>query len=98
AEKDRPLFDVIAEVTALRFKAVFITNATTIMGLIPTAYGIGGNDPFLMPLTLAMSWGLLVGSALAIVWVPAGYLALDDISRWFSRSVASRFSRKTARV
>ncbi len=73
------MLEVIAEVTALRFKAVFITNATTIMGLIPTAYGIGGDDPFLIPLTLAMGWGLMVGSALAIIWVPAGYLALDDL-------------------
>ncbi|HVK60446.1 MAG TPA: efflux RND transporter permease subunit, partial [Bdellovibrionales bacterium] len=85
AEPNRPLSEVVSEVTALRFKAVFITNATTIMGLIPTAYGIGGNDPFLMPLTLAMSWGLLVGSALAIVWVPAGYLALEDIGGWIKR-------------
>ena len=79
AQPDRNLIELVSEVTALRFKAVFITNATTIMGLIPTAYGIGGDDPFLMPLTLAMGWGLLLGSALAIVWVPAGYLVLQDI-------------------
>lgn len=82
---ERPLLDVISEVTALRFKAVFITNATTIMGLLPTAYGIGGDDPFLMPLTLAMGWGLLLGSALAILWVPAGYLALNDLHARLSR-------------
>lgn len=86
AQPDRPLFDVVAEVTALRFKAVFITNATTIMGLIPTAYGIGGDDPFLIPLTLAMGWGLMVGSALAILWVPAGYLAITDLKSKFSRA------------
>lgn len=85
AQPNRPLFDVICEVTALRFKAVFITNATTIMGLIPTAYGLGGNDPFLMPLTLAMGWGLLLGSALAIVWVPAGYLLIEDLDVRFKR-------------
>lgn len=79
ADPNRNLEELVSEVTSLRFKAVFITNATTIMGLIPTAYGIGGDDPFLMPLTLAMGWGLLLGSALAIVWVPAGYLALQDI-------------------
>lgn len=85
---DRPIAELVAEVTALRFKAVFITNVTTIMGLIPTAYGIGGEDPFLMPLTLAMGWGLLVGSALAIIWIPAGYLALEDLHAWIKRRKA----------
>lgn len=89
AQPDRALIEVVSEVTALRFKAVFITNATTIIGLIPTAYGIGGDDPFLIPLTLAMGWGLLLGSAFAIVWVPAGYLAIEDISRLVRRRPAS---------
>jgi multidrug efflux pump subunit AcrB len=34
ADPNRPVAELVAEVTALRFKAVFITNITTIMGLI----------------------------------------------------------------
>ncbi len=79
AQPHRDLLSIVAEVTALRFKAVFITNMTTIMGLIPTAYGLGGDDPLLIPLTLAMGWGLLIGSAMAILWVPCGYLALEKL-------------------
>lgn len=76
---ERSLRDLVAEVTAKRFKAVFITNATTIFGLLPSAYGFSGDDPLLVPLTLAMGWGLLVGSAMALVWIPAGYLILEDL-------------------
>jgi len=82
ADPSKPLLDLVAEVTTQRFKAVFITNATTIMGLLPTAYGLGGQDPLLVPLTLAMGWGLLVGSALSILWVPCSYIAIEDWLQW----------------
>jgi multidrug efflux pump subunit AcrB len=86
AKKQNPEKDLVllvSEVTALRFKAVFITNATTIMGLLPTAYGLGGNDVLLIPLTLAMGWGLIIGSLLALVWIPAGYLVIEQIKGKF---------------
>ncbi len=38
-----------------------------------------------MLLTLAMGWGLMVGSALAILWVPTGYLVPEDLHLWIAR-------------
>lgn len=85
AQPRKPLSEIVSEVTTMRFKAVFITNATTIIGVLPTAYGFGGSDPLLVPLTLAMGWGLLVGSALSIFWVPCCYLAINDWENWWSK-------------
>lgn len=81
-----PLEELVADVTAQRFKAVLVTNVTTIAGLLPTAYGLGGRDPLLVPLSLAMGWGLLAGSILAIAWLPCGYLILHDIYRALGRA------------
>ena len=55
-----------------------MTSLTTFSGLIPTAYGIGGSDPMLMPLTLAMAWGLASGTLFTLVWVPCGYAILEN--------------------
>jgi multidrug efflux pump subunit AcrB len=90
-QPDRPLVEVIAEVTALRFKAVLVTNITTIVGLVPTAYGFGGKDPLLVPLSLAMGWGLLVGSFLSLVWLPCGYMILQDLRLDSIRRLKVRF-------
>jgi len=64
---------VVNKVATERLKPVLITSLTTIAGLFPTAYGIGGYDATLVPLTLAMGWGLLVGTFLSLVLIPTLY-------------------------
>jgi len=63
----------VNKVATERLKPVLITSLTTIAGLFPTAYGIGGYDATLVPLTLAMGWGLLVGTFLSLVLIPTLY-------------------------
>jgi Cu/Ag efflux pump CusA len=48
-------------------------------GLLPTAYGVGGADAMLVPMTMAMAWGLTTGTILTLIWIPAGYAILDDL-------------------
>ena len=73
--------EVLVKASTLRLRAVFVTSLTTISGLLPTAYGIGGNDALLIPMTLAMAWGLTSGTLLTIIWVPAAYGILEDFNR-----------------
>ncbi|HPB83505.1 MAG TPA: efflux RND transporter permease subunit, partial [Spirochaetota bacterium] len=49
-----------------RLRPIFLTTVTTFFGLIPTAYGIGGNNPFLKPMAIAMSWGLAFGTVITL--------------------------------
>ena len=60
-----------------RLRPVLITSLTTVAGLFPTAYAIGGYDSTLVPLTLAMGWGLFAGTFLSLVWIPVGYRLID---------------------
>ena len=77
-ENSKSLVDILALASKLRLKAVVVSSLTTISGLMPTAYGIGGSDAMLMPLTLAMAWGLTSGTILTLVWVPTAYAILED--------------------
>jgi multidrug efflux pump subunit AcrB len=86
---DTPLVDILVEATGLRLRAVVVTSLTTVSGLLPTAYGIGGSDEFIIPMTLAMAWGLVSGTALALLWVPCAYAITEDIAGFFSRSRTS---------
>ncbi len=85
---DMPLLDILVEATGLRLRAVLVTSLTTVSGLLPTAYGIGGSDEFIIPMTLAMAWGLVSGTALALLWVPCAYAITEDMAGFFSRSKA----------
>ena len=62
-----------------RLRAVVLTATTTVVGLLPTAYGWGGMDPFVSPMALALSWGLLVATLVTLVTIPATFAVGIDI-------------------
>jgi multidrug efflux pump subunit AcrB len=67
------LLDLVVEATSTRLRAVLLTTITTVLGLLPTAYGIGGYDPFLVPMALSFAWGLAVATFLTLLLVPVLY-------------------------
>lgn len=91
---DRPLNDVLIEASSLRLKAVIMTTLTTVCGLVPTAYGIGGSDEFIIPMTLALAWGLMSGSVLTLFWVPCAYAITEDLAHLKERFFSGRLTRK----
>jgi len=64
----------------IRIRPVILTTITTVGGLSTVAYGIGGKDPFLVPMALAICWGLLFATALTLVVIPCIYSILDDLA------------------
>ncbi|MGB2705849.1 MAG: efflux RND transporter permease subunit, partial [Candidatus Omnitrophota bacterium] len=70
----------IIEAGSLRLRPVILTTITTFIALAPVAYGIGGLDPFLQPAALTLSWGLLFGTTLTLIFIPCVYAAIDDIT------------------
>ena len=83
--KDHPLIEVVKQAGKLRFRAVLLTTLTTVLGLATVAYGIGGLDPFLRPMALSISWGLLFATFLTLVVIPCIYLISEDIRKFFIR-------------
>lgn len=73
--------DSIVEAGRLRLRSITLTTITTVFGLMPVAYGIGGFDPFLKPMALAFSWGLLFSTALTLIIIPCVYAVLDDVKK-----------------
>lgn len=71
-----------------RLRAVVLTAATTVVGLLPTAYGWGGMDPFVSPMALALSWGLVFATLITLIVIPAALAASIDtaehVKKWSS--------------
>ncbi len=76
-------FESCVEGGALRLRPIFLTTITTVLGLLPTAYGIGGYDPFLKPMALSLGWGLAFGTTITLIGTPLLYMMLSDIRRLF---------------
>jgi multidrug efflux pump subunit AcrB len=81
------LREILVKASVLRLRSVVVTSLTTISGLVPTAYGIGGVDYFIIPMALALAWGLTTGTILTLYWVPPAYAIVQDlIGRWRNRA------------
>lgn len=63
--------DAIINAGKRRLRAVLLTATTTIFGLLPTAYGWGGEDPVVAPMALALAWGLIFGTVITLIVIPA---------------------------
>ncbi|MES0490969.1 MAG: efflux RND transporter permease subunit [Leptospirales bacterium] len=70
--------DSIIEAGLSRLRPVILTTITTVFGLLPTAYGFGGNDPFLKPMALAMAWGLMFATVITLIVIPSYYSIWED--------------------
>jgi len=75
----------IIEAAHTRIRPVILTTITTCVDLLPLAYGIGGRDPFLMPMALAIAWGLMFATVLTLLLVPCLYAISDDASDWLKK-------------
>ncbi|MEO0369364.1 MAG: efflux RND transporter permease subunit [Pseudomonadota bacterium] len=61
-----------------RLRPIVLTTLTTVCGILPTAYGIGGLDPFIVPIALALGWGMLIGSVFSSIFLPAFVAVFDE--------------------
>jgi multidrug efflux pump subunit AcrB len=87
----------IAKGSRDRLRAVVLTTLTTMAGVLPLAYGIGGTDEFLQPMVLALGYGLMFGTLLTLVLLPCMYLMNYDFINMLGR-IKAKFSRKKAVV
>jgi len=85
AQPETPVRELIAEGTSNRLRAIIITTVTTVVALLPLAYGFGGTDPWMAPMALALGWGLLFASPLTLVLVPCLFMIGQDIGGIFKR-------------
>lgn len=79
--KDHPkqLYLAIIRGCHVRMRPIILTSMTTIFGLAPMAFGLGGKSPFWAPLATAIMWGLAFSTLLILTMVPAYYAILQDV-------------------
>ena len=80
-QPEKSLIDIASAASADRLRAIFLTTCSSVLGIMPLAYGIGGVDPMLQPLAMALGYGLLFSTPFILFIVPALYLILDDVKK-----------------
>jgi len=79
-----PALDAVVEATVRRARPVLLTAAAAVLAMVPLAGSV-----FWGPMAKAIMGGLIVGTALTLIFVPALYAAWFRIGRQTSQSQAS---------
>jgi len=72
------LFEAVVQSGIRRFRPIFLTSATTFVGLIPTIFDKSPESQFLSPMAVSIGFGMLFGTFITLLLVPSVYLAAED--------------------
>ncbi|PSW22851.1 AcrB/AcrD/AcrF family protein [Photobacterium swingsii] len=64
----------VLDAAVSRLRPILLTTLTTVVGLLPLAYGIGGTDVYMGPMSLTLGYGLLLSLPVVLIVIPCLYL------------------------
>lgn len=65
--------EAVVQAATSRLRPIVMTSLTTVAGLLPLAYGLGGTDVFMGPMSLTLGYGLLFSLPVVLLVIPAMY-------------------------
>jgi hypothetical protein len=78
-----PLTKAVVRAGTARFRPILLTSLTTAAGITPLMLERSVQAQFLIPMAVALAFGVLFSTAITLVIVPAIYLVLEDIREFF---------------
>ena len=80
-DENQPIERLITDACSSRFRAILLAFLTNFAGFLPTLLETSPQAQFLIPMTLSLSAGLLIGMSASLILTPVGYAILDGLSR-----------------
>jgi multidrug efflux pump subunit AcrB len=71
--------EAIIEASRLRFRAIFLTTATTALGLTPMLFETSTQAQFLIPMAVSLATGIVFASVIILFLVPALVMIREDM-------------------
>ena len=82
--------DALIEAGRIRVRPILMTTASTVLGLVPMALGLGDGAALRQPLAIAVIGGLALSTLLTLVVIPCAYAV-------FPGGVREAWRQRTAR-
>ncbi|MBK8814455.1 MAG: efflux RND transporter permease subunit [Methylococcaceae bacterium] len=73
------LHELIVEACTSRFRPIILVALTNFAGFLPMLFETSEQAKFLVPMTLALTFGLLFGMIATLLLIPACYAILEDV-------------------
>ena len=78
--------EALIEALTGRLRPVIVTTLSTLGGVLPLAYGLGGYDAVMSPMSLALGWGLLLSTPVTLILVPCLYTTANVLRHRSSKN------------
>ena len=80
------LADAVFGAGISRFRPIFLTSATTFLGLVPLMFENNLQAQMMVPMAISLAYGVLCASVVTLFLVPSLYMILEDLRTALSRS------------
>ena len=77
--------EAILDAGRKRARTIIMTTVAMVAGMVPSAMGVGDGGEFRAPMAIGVIGGLIVSTALSLVFVPSFYTVMDDVSGFVAR-------------
>jgi multidrug efflux pump subunit AcrB len=82
------MHDAAVQAGGARFRAIILTSLTTFVGIMPMIFETDMQARFLVPMAVALGFGILFATLITLFLVPGVYMILEDI-----QNLPKRFRR-----
>jgi multidrug efflux pump subunit AcrB len=79
-------FNAILKAGVRRFRPIFLTTATTSLGLTPIILESSLQAQYIVPMAISLGFGIVFATAIILLLVPCLYLILEDMLRLFGQN------------
>jgi len=78
-QEGKTVIDAVFEAGLARFRAIVLTTITTTVGLYPIIMEGSFQAQFLIPMAIALAYGVMIGTAFILILFPVLILVLNDM-------------------
>jgi multidrug efflux pump subunit AcrB len=89
-EEGMDFLDAVIDAGTTRFRPIVLTSLTTFLGLVPLMFEPSVPARPLVPMAIALGYGVLFASTVTLFLVPSAYVILDDLIKFTKRPKRSR--------
>ena len=82
---NQKVVDAVLNAGVSRLRPVLLTSITTAFGLGPLILETSRQAQFLIPMAISVAYGLIFGTIILLIVLPAEFLALNKLRYWFAR-------------
>ncbi|MCB0300014.1 MAG: efflux RND transporter permease subunit, partial [Calditrichaeota bacterium] len=78
-EQNLGVMEAVMQSGRLRLRPILMTTCTTVLGMLPLAFGTGAGGEIQAALARAVIGGLTVSTLITLVLIPAVYISANDL-------------------